>query len=343
MGDVTPSGKYDLVKIEDPNKDGECNNKWVVTAKNILSDSHSSLTARKCEVGAFDGDWVDAQLYPTGDFSQEWFDKLTISSGDKQLRAHTQGADATVPFAIEVSGCSITVHLRDGCDNCKATGTLSEGGDAINWDSGFNDGDFWIRKDHGCCTLFEATMNVGSSDALSLPLQPSSTPEDSACAKKFTDGRWVDRSKGDFMFGWVPYMKLSEEPLDVANGRMIAPVEQGSWKLPVNFFADGDACKLKICLSGHCGDEGYSIGTLNDDEINWDVRLDHGKWARQTPNDVCLQADSEYSCCNLDDGFSCVATPNAEVCTNAGGQFCCDPADPYAQCGFEPTMTSTMV
>jgi len=349
MGDVTPKGKYDLIAIEKPVK-GLCNTKWKVTPKNIVSASHSALTSRKCEEGALDGAWVDAQLYPTGDFSPEWFDTLTISSSDKKLHAHTKGADATVDFSIKINSCSITVFLRDGCDDCIATGTLSESGDSINWDSGFNDGDSWIRKNHGCCTLFDAKLKTPSSDAhdaVSRVPRHSSSAEDLKCAAKFAEGRWVDRSKGDFAFSWVPYMELSSEPLKDetdANGRMTAPVEQGSWVLPVNFFADGKVCKMKLCLERPCGGEGYSIGSLvHVDEIHWDERLDHGKWERQKPSDVCQEADSKYSCCDMKGSVGCVFAPSVEVCNAHQGEFCCDPDDPYAQCGFEPSVTPTMV
>lgn len=343
MGDVTPKGKYDLIAIEKP-KDGLCNKHWQVKAKNIVGDSHSALTSRKCDVGAFDGAWVDGQLYPTGDFSTEWFDKLTLNSTDGQLLAHTKQGDANLPFPISISGCSITVHLRDGCDACIATGTLSEGGDAINWNSGFNDGDYWIRKNHGCCTLFDAELKTGPS-ALAAPVsKSSSSPEDLACAKQFSEGRWVDRSKGDFAFGWVPYMDLSSDPIeDDANGRMTAPIEQGSWVLPANFFADDSVCKIKLCLKKPCAGESYSIGVLKADEIQWDERLNHGKWDRLEPSDVCNQADSAYECCDMKGKIGCVFSPNVEVCTQQQGQFCCDPTDPFAQCGFEPVATSTMV
>jgi hypothetical protein len=346
MGDITQSVTqsgitYSLVAIEDPDKvTGMCKTEWQVVAnREIVQDSHSILTARTCKATAFDGDWVDAIYYPQGDFAQEWFDKLTISSADNHLLAHTNGTDVNVPFAIEVnsSDCSITVHLQDGCDTCKAKGTLNAGGDQINWDTGLDNG-FWVRKNGGCCTLFDATMKNFSTEALSLPPR-TVTPEDLECAKKFNSSRWVDRSQGDFAFSWVPYMELSAQPLeDDANGRMTAPIEQGSWTLPVNFFADGNMCKLQICLSGNCGDESGAISTgiLNEPEINWDVRLNHGKWARQTPVDICAQEATAYSCCNMPGVFGCSFVPNKEVCDAKHGDFCCDPADPSADCGFEP-------
>lgn len=312
-------------------------------AKNIVGASHSALTSRQCEAGALDGAWVDGQLYPTGDFSTEWFDKLTIVSGDNQLLAHTKQGDSNVPFGISVDGCSITVYLQEGCDECIATGTLSEGGDTINWDTGFNDGDYWIRKNHGCCTLFDATLKTPSSFVSPSTLSKSS-PKDSACAKQFSGGRWVDRSKGDFAFSWVPYIELSSDPLeDDANGRMTAPVEQGSWVLPVNFFEEGGMCKLKLCLEKPCAGEGYSIGTLEADEIHWDDRLNEGKWDRLQPSDACNQADSKYSCCDANGKVGCAFAPNKAVCDGLSGQFCCDPEDSSAHCGLEPAVTPTLV
>jgi len=349
MGDVTEyeqGGKvYYAIAIEEPNvATGLCNPQWRIENRRFVNPT---LVSRQCDAVAFDGAWVDGPLYPPGDFSREWFDKLTISSDDNQLVAHTKEGDSNVPFPISVDGCSITVYLQKGCDDCIATGTLGEGGDMIKWDTGFNDGDYWVRKNHGCCTLSSATLTTPSSLAPTTSVERIST-KDAACAKQFSEGRWVDRSHGDFAFSWVPYMELSEgrpedEDEDDTNGRMTAPIVQGSWVLPVKFFEEGGMCKLKLCLQKQCPHEAYANGTLVSGEIHWDERLNYGKWVL-LGSDVCKQADSKYACCNANQKVGCAMAPNKAVCEHFGGQFCCDPAFPnITNCGLEPNVALTLV
>lgn len=338
MGDVifgADQGLYDLIQIEDP-VNNTCNKQWEVQGGYI----NQVLLSRACDAGAFDGAWVDGQPYSPGDFS--WYDKMTISSGDNQLTAHTKQGDANVPYSISIDGCSITLYLQKGCDDCIATGTLSEGGDRIDWDTGFNDGDFWTRKNQGCCTLFDAILRSPSTHASPTP-ESRSSPNDAACVEQFS-GRWVDTSKGDF-FSWVPYMDLSggrpvDEVEDDSNGRMTAPTEQGSWVLPVKFYSDGGVCRLKQCLAKECPGLAYATGTLDVDEIHWDMGLNNGTWERVRVSSACDQAaDLPYSCCNPEGKFGCSFAPNKAVCDNAKGDFCCNPDEPKKACGLEPTST----
>jgi len=299
----------------------------------------ASLHSRQCDAGAFDGVWVDGQPYPPGDFS--WFDHMTISSRDNELLAHTKQGDANVSFPISIDGCSITVYLQEGCDICKATGTLGEGGDTINWNTGFNDGDYWIRKNHGCCTVFDATLR-GPSSLAPASLESKSSQQDAACTKQFS-GKWVDLHQGDFNKSWLPHLELlagrpEDEVEDDTNGRMVA----GSLVLPVKFYEQGGKCQIKLCTAKQCPDQAYANGTLEADKIIWDFRLNYGTWDRETPSlEFCNQALANYSCCNTGK-IGCTFAPDRAVCTSHGGHFCCDPHNASnVQCGLEATTTST--
>jgi len=252
MGNVTKGGKYDLIAIEDPifpfhNKTELCNTGWQVKSTYIVKNNPRVLS-RQCAVGAFDGAWVDGPLYMPGDFSREWFDTLTISSRDNQLNAHTKEGDSNIPFRVSIDGCLITLYLKKGCDDCIATGRLSVGGEKINWETGLNDGDYWMRKNPGCCTLFDASPKESSSSLVSPTrnhvAENTSTRISRQCETGGFDGAWVDGQlypPGDFSIKWFDSLTIS-----LADNQLNAHTKDGGSNIPFPVSIDG--CLITVYL-----------------------------------------------------------------------------------------------